>query len=74
VPLSPEERREVLQGLLGSTSVAVRLLAARVASEQRWTEAVPALRTAADEAREEDRDVILAALDRLTPNEERAHG
>jgi hypothetical protein len=70
----PEVRREVLLGLLGSTSVAVRLLAARVASEQRWAEAVPALRAAADEAREEDREVILAALGRLAPNGERAHG
>ncbi len=69
----PEERSDVVLALMRSTSVIVRLLTARIASQRGCAEAVPALRAAAEQTRGEDREVLLAAVGQLETTQEHAH-
>ena len=70
----PEQRRRLLAALLGSSSPILRLLTARIAAENGWVEALPALQTAAAEVGGEERRDVLAAIASLEGGGAHAHG
>jgi hypothetical protein len=72
--LGPEDRRRFLADLLTGPSVIVRLLTARLASENGWLDALPSLHSAAIELAGEELQILLAAAASLQRTEAHAHG
>jgi AAA family ATP:ADP antiporter len=70
----PEQQRRLLAVLLGSSSPILRLLTARIAAENGWVEALPALQTAAAEVGGEELQILLAAIASLEGGGAHAHG
>ena len=70
----PDQRRRLAAGLLGSPSMIVRLLTARIAAEEGWVDALPALEAAAGKLGGDDLEVVLGAIARLEHVGVQAHG
>jgi AAA family ATP:ADP antiporter len=74
-PWSPGELERpgtFMEALLGHTSEIISVLAAHLASERGWVEALPRLRTLSLEG--ESGQLVAAAIDRLEQKEQRGHG